>query len=141
MSVSGNALLSKPQDPTKEGYTFADVDAESWYGKAVYWARKNGIVSGYSDEEFAPNAEITREQIAAILRRYAEFKGVSGGEKGNLSRFTDALQISDWAKEHVEWAVGAGLLSGRDNGTLDPTGQATRAEVAAVLQRFIEANQ
>lgn len=141
VSVSGNALLSKPQDPTKEGYTFADVDAESWYGKAVYWARKNGIVSGYSDEEFAPNAEITREQIAAILRRYAEFKGVSGGEKGNLSRFTDALQISDWAKEHVEWAVGAGLLSGRDNGTLDPTGQATRAEVAAVLQRFIEANQ
>ena len=120
------------------GYPFADVDAESWYGDAVYWARLHGIVKGYSDEEFAPNQEISREQIAAILERYADFKGIATDEKGDLSKFTDASQISDWAKGNVQWAVGAGLISGRDDGTVDPLGNATRAEVAAILHRFLE---
>ena len=123
------------------GYPFADVDAESWYGDAVYWARLHGIVNGYSDEEFAPDQEISREQIAAIMERYADFKGIATDEEGDLTQFADASRISDWAKGNVQWAVGAGLISGRDDGTVDPLGNATRAEVAAILHRFMEANK
>lgn len=119
------------------GYPFADVNAESFYGKAVYWARKNGIVNGYSDEIFAPNQEISREQIAAILERYAKLQGKITEKNGDLSPFTDADQISDWAKENVKWAVGAGLINGKGGGVLDPLGHATRAEVSAILQRFL----
>lgn len=118
------------------GYPFADVDSESWYGAPVYWARMNDIINGYSDEEFAPDQEISREQIAAILERYAKYKNITTEEIGNLSQFTDTNQISDWAKENVAWAVGAGLISGKGNGILNPLGSATRAEVAAMLQRF-----
>ena len=123
------------------GYPFADVDAESWYGDAVYWARLHGIVNGYSDEEFAPDQEISREQIAAIMERYADFKGIATDEEGDLTQFADASRISDWAIGNVQWAVGAGLISGRDDGTVDPLGNATRAEVAAILHRFMEANK
>ncbi len=119
-------------------YAFADVEAESWYGEAVYWAQMNGIVKGYSDEEFAPEQQITREQIAAILERYADFKGIDTSTRGNLAKFTDQSQIADWAKENVAWAIGYGLLTGKGNNTLDPQGNATRAEVAAMLQRFLE---
>ncbi len=123
------------------GYPFADVDAESWYSDAVYWARLHGIVKGYSDEEFVPDQEISREQIAAIMERYADFKGIATDEKGDLSQFVDVSQISDWAKGNVQWAVGASLISGRDDGTVDPLGTAVRAEVAAILHRFMEANK
>ncbi len=122
------------------GYPFADVDAESWYGDAVYWARLHGIVKGYSDEEFAPDQEISREQIAAIMQRYADFKGVAADEKGDLSKFTDVSEISDWARGNMEWAVGTGLISGRDNGMVDPLGNASRAEVAAILHRYLTKN-
>ena len=122
------------------GYPFEDVDAQSWYGTAVYWARNCNIIEGYSENEFVPDAPITREQLAAILYRYAQFKGVSTNEIGDLSQFTDAGSISAWAQNNVGWAVGKGLLTGRDNGTLDPTGNTTRAEVAAMLQRFNESN-
>lgn len=118
------------------GYPFEDVDAESWYGAAVYWARNNDIIQGYSDEKFAPNEPVTREQMAAILYRYAQFKSISTDETGDLSQFTDSDSISEWAKNSVDWAIGKGLLTGKGNGILDPTGNATRAEVAAMLQRF-----
>ncbi|MDD6484461.1 MAG: S-layer homology domain-containing protein [Clostridiales bacterium] len=118
------------------GYPFEDVDAESWYGAAVYWARNRDIVQGYSEDKFAPDAPVTREQIAAILYRYAEFKGISTKEIGDLSQFTDAESISKWAQNDVGWAIGKGLLTGKGNGVLDPNGNATRAEVAAILQRF-----
>lgn len=121
-------------------HQFADVDADSWYGDAVYWAWLHGIVKGYSDEEFAPNQEISREQIAAIFERYAEYKGIATDEKGDLSKFTDADKISDWAKDNVRWAVGAGLISGRDDGTIDPLGNATRAEIAAIMHRYLTKN-
>lgn len=117
------------------GYPFEDVDAESWYGAAVYWARNNDIIQGYSDEKFAPNDIITREQIASMLYRYAQFKSISTDETGDLSQFTDSDSISEWAKNSVGWAIGKGLLTGKGNGVLDPTGNATRAEVAAMLQR------
>ena len=118
------------------GYPFEDVDAESWYGAAVYWARNNDIVQGYSEDKFAPDDPVTREQIAAILQRYALFKGIDTDEIGDLSQFTDAEKISDWAQNNVVWAVGNGLLTGKGNGVLDPIGNATRAEVAAMLQRL-----
>lgn len=81
---------------------------------------------------------ITREQFAAVMQRYANYKGYPADETGDLSQLIDAGQISDWARENVSWAVGAGLIVGRDNGALDPQGSATRAEAAAILQRFIE---
>lgn len=117
------------------GYPFEDVDAEGWYGAAVYWARNNDIIQGYSDEKFAPNEPVTREQMAAMLYRYAQFKRISTDETGDLSQFTDSDSISEWAKNNVGWAIGKGLLTGKGNGILDPTGNATRAEVAAMLQR------
>lgn len=118
------------------GYPFEDVDAEGWYGAAVYWARNNDIIQGYSDEKFASNEPVTREQMAAMLYRYAQFKSISTDETGDLSQFTDSDSISEWAKNSVGWAIGKGLLTGKGNGILDPTGNATRAEVAAMLQRF-----
>ena len=78
------------------------------------------------------------EQFAAVMQRYANYKGYPADETGDLSQLIDAGQISDWARENVSWAVGAGLIVGRDNGALDPQGSATRAEAAAILQRFIE---
>ena len=120
------------------GYPFADVDAESWYGNAVYWARLHGIVNGYSDEEFAPDDFITREQLAAILERYADFKGIATDKTDDLAQFKDTAEISDWARANVQWAVGAELLNGRDEGRFDPQSSAIRAEVAAILHRFLE---
>ena len=120
------------------GYPFADVKGESWYGNAVYWARHNGIVSGYSDEIFAPNDKITREQFAAIVERYADYKGNKTSTPVDMSQFADVGEISDWAMTSVSWAVGSGLISGKGNGILDPKGSATRAEAASILQRYIE---
>lgn len=94
------------------------------------------MVNGYSDAKFAPNEEITREQLAAILYRYAQFKGLDVSAKGDLSGFADSAAVSGWAEEAMQWAVGAGLLNG-DNGSLKPAAGATRAEVAMILMRFI----
>lgn len=117
---------------------FADIDMNEYYANAVIWAAANGIVNGYDENTFAPNDNITREQIAAIMERYADFKGADTTQTGDLSQFTDEADISDWARDNVSWAVGAGLISGKGDGILDPLGNATRAEVAAILQRFLE---
>lgn len=119
-------------------YPFSDVDAESWYGEAVYWARENGIVKGYSEEIFGPERLISREEMAAILERYADYKGVPTPSEGDLTRFPDGDQVSDWAESNMKWAVGAGVISGNEDGTLSPRGSATRAEVATMLTRFLE---
>ncbi len=118
--------------------TFEDVDQNAYYAEAVRWAASQGIVLGHSDKEFAPDDLISREQLAAILERYADFKGIATDETGDLARFTDAAQVSGWALGNVQWAVGAGLITGRNDGSLDPQGSATRAEAAAILQRFLE---
>ncbi len=89
--------------------------------------------------EFAPNEEITREQLAAILYRYAQFKGLDVSAKGDLIGFADGAAVSGWAQEAMQWAVGAGLLNGNADGTLAPTAGATRAEVAMILMRFMQA--
>ena len=120
------------------GYPYADVDANAYYADAVYWARQNGIVSGMSAEQFAPNDAITREQMAAILYRYAQFKGYDVSAKADLSVYTDAAQVSTYATDAMAWANGAQLIAGTSQATLTPAGNATRAQVATVLMRFCE---
>ena len=117
---------------------FADIDMNEYYADAVIWASTNGIVKGYDENTFGPDDNVTREQIAAILMRYADYKELETTQNGDLSQFVDEELISDWARENVAWAVGAELINGRGNGILDPLGDATRAEVAAILQRFLE---
>ena len=116
------------------GYPFADVDAEAYYATAIYWARLNGIASGYSDEKFGPDDPITREQLVAILYNYSS----SPTSSQTLEGFTDTDKISSYALNALRWAVEQGILQGKGDGVLDPTGQATRAEVAAILQRFCQ---
>ena len=119
---------------------FDDVASDAWYAKAAGWASANKIVGGYGDGRFGPNDAVTREQTAAILYRYAQSKGVdvSVGEDTNILSFTDAQSISEYAIPAMQWAVGAGVLTGKGGGRLDPTGTATRAEIAAIMQRYCE---
>lgn len=116
---------------------FADVAADDWYATAVNWAAANGIVNGISDDTFAPNDPITREQLAAMLMNYAQWKGQDTSARADLSGYSDAP--STWASEAVQWAVAEGLLAGVTDDQLQPQGQATRAQVAAIMQRFLEA--
>ena len=118
--------------------TFADVtDADSWYYPAVRWAAEQEIVNGYG-ATFAPQDPVTREQLAAILWRYAKYQGadVSVGENTNILSYEDAFEISDWAFAPLQWTCGTGILNGAD-GRLMPRGQATRIQTAAMLQRFL----
>ncbi|MGN0183003.1 MAG: S-layer homology domain-containing protein, partial [Candidatus Ornithomonoglobus sp.] len=118
------------------GYPFADVDADSWYGDAVYWARLNGIVEGYSDDEFAPEQNITREQMAAIIYRYAQFKEYNTEANGILN-YADNADISDYARDAVIWNLDNGIMSGNDDNTFAPKSNTTRAQAAAVFERII----
>ena len=115
---------------------FGDVDQGAWYGEAVRWSAAERIVNGYSDTVFGPDDTVTREQIALILYRYAQNKGYDVTARGDLSAFSDGGATSSWAVEAMEWAVGSGLLSGKGNGVLDPTGTATRAEIAQIFSNF-----
>ena len=117
---------------------FADIKSGDWYAKAVAWAKANNIVSGVSAAEFAPNKDITREQMAAILYRYASYKSYSTAANGSIAGFNDNANVSAFAKDAVSWAVGEKLISGTGNNTLAPKGNATREQVAAILQRFAE---
>ena len=122
---------------------FSDVDTNAYYANAVIWAQQNGIVNGVTENEFAPNSNITREQIAAIMFRYAKYKGydVSVGESTNILSYTDAESISEYAITAMQYAVGSGLMKGKTEASINPQDNATRAEIAAILQRFIEANK
>lgn len=115
--------------------TFPDVAAGTWYTDAVAWAADNGIVTG-TGAGFNPNGNVTREQLAAILYRYAQTIGINTDQKGDLSSFSDNADVSSWAQDAMSWAVGAGLINGKTNGKLDPAGNTTRAEVAAILMRM-----
>ena len=117
---------------------FSDVESGVWYTEAVRWAAAEGIVKGYSDTVFAPDDTVTREQLATILYRYAEYKEYDVSAKGDLTTFADGSTVSTWAADGMTWAVGAQLITGKDGGKLDPTGTATRAEVATILMRFCE---
>lgn len=126
--------------PTSEQATaFKDIKATDYFYNAVLWAAENKIVSGVSETSFAPNDSITREQLAAILYRYAAYKGYDVTQGGMAVReFSDYESISGYARGSVAWAVNAGIVSGKGNNTLDPSGVATRAEVASMLMRFCE---
>ena len=114
-----------------------------YYANAVNWAQQNGIVNGVTENAFAPDDNITREQIAAIMFRYAKYKGydVSVGESTNILSYTDAESISEYAIASMQYAVGSGLMKGKSDSTINPKDVATRAEIAAILQRFLEANK
>lgn len=118
--------------------TFPDVASTEWYGKAVAWGADHGIVKGYDDGTFAPNESITREQMAAILYRYAGFKGYDVSASAELDAFADGGEVSSWAQEAVRWAVGVGLIHGKGGNRLDPAGTASRGEAAAMMMRFNE---
>ena len=122
---------------------FSDVDANAYYSNAVVWAQQNGIVNGVTENEFAPENNITREQIAAIMFRFAKYKGydVSVGESTNILSYTDAESISEYAISAMQYVVGSGLMKGKTETTINPQDNATRAEIAAILQRFLEANK
>ena len=121
------------------GYPFADVDATAYYGTAVYWARLNGIAGGYDDATFGPNDPITREQMAAILYRYAQYKGYDTTQGGMAIReYADYGQVSSYALEAMDWANATGIVTGTSESTLSPQGQATRAQAAAMFTRFCE---
>ncbi len=120
------------------GNAFADVAAGSWYEKAVAWASSKGIVTGVSETSFAPETGITREQLAAMLYRYAKAMGYDVSAKADLTAYNDGKAVSDWAADAMAWAVGEGLITGRTATTLAPQGGASRAEVATILWRFCE---
>jgi uncharacterized repeat protein (TIGR02543 family) len=122
--------------PAAESAGFTDVPGNQWYTGAVNWAAANDIVSGYGGDLFGPNDPITREQMAAILYRYAAYKGYDVSARADLSAFTDLPQVSAYAAEPLQWAKALGLVGGKTADTLVPKGSATRAEVATILMRF-----
>ncbi len=124
-AVSGNSV-------------FSDVPSGKWYSDAVQWASVNGVVNGVGKDRFALDTQITREQMASMMMRYAQFKQYSTGKSADLSAFNDAGSISSWALESMKWANAAGLINGRTASTIAPQDTATRAEAATILMRFCE---
>ena len=125
----------------KTATTFTDVDANAYYADAVAWAAESGVVNGIGGGRFDPEGNVTREQIAAILFRYASLKGVDTAARANLATFPDAEKTSAYAHDALSWAVAAELVKGTKEGStiyLDPQGSATRAQVAAILSRYAQ---
>lgn len=117
---------------------FSDVASGDWYADPVAWAASEGIVGGYGDGTFGPNDPITREQMASILYRYADYKGLDVSARASLDAYSDADSVSPWASDVMSWAVSEGIISGMTEDTLAPQDTATRAQVAAMFQRFLE---
>ena len=126
-------------EPEAAVSTFSDVERDTWYAAAVDWAAANGVVKGYEDGSFRPENTITRQEMAAILSRYAAFKGYDKSAVGDMSLYNDKTLIAEWALEDMTWAVGVKVLSGKGNNLLDPLGTASRAEAAQMLKNFSEA--
>lgn len=135
------AILYRMTDSPEVQYTnkFSDVPDNEWYTDGIIWSSEKGIVYGYNDGRFGTEDFITREQMSVMFYRYAKYMKYDISQKGDLSKFNDKANISEFAVDAMEWAVGAGLISGKDNGTkVDPQGNATRAECAAIIMRFME---
>ena len=126
-------ILYRMSGETGGSHPFTDVPASYWYADAVAWAYTAGVVNGTSATQFSPEAPVTREQTAAMLYRYAKYMGHDTTVSGNLGVFRDADEISDYAKIPLRWAVGHHIINGKGNSLLDPTGTATRAEIAQIL--------
>lgn len=125
-------------EPDAAASSFTDVAPNMYYADAVAWAQANNIVNGVTDTTFAPDNPITREQMASILYRYAQFKGYDVTSNNDLSGYADAAQISAYAASAMRWANAEGLITGNTSTTINPKGNATRAEVATILMRFCE---
>lgn len=118
------------------GYPYEDVDAQAWYGNAVYWARITGVATGYGDGTFQPGDSITRQEFAQMLYNYAKYKGYDLSAEGDLSQFPDSESVADWAEAAMRWANGNQLINGHDDGTIDAAGIGTRAQAASILMQF-----
>ena len=119
------------------GNRFSDVPGDAWYAQGTVWAVEAGIVSGYGDGQFGPNDAITREQLALMLYRYAQNLKLTTDTGASLTAFGDGEQVSSWARQALSWAVGAGIMSGTPENTLNPGGTATRAEAAVMVSQFV----
>lgn len=119
---------------------FTDVSKDAYYNHAVIWANEKGIVEGYDDGTFRPNQNITREQLAAVFYRYAQYKGLDVSSKADLKNYKDASAIHEYALDAMKWANGTGLIEGMNETTLNPSGTAARSQTAAVFHRFCESN-
>ena len=115
---------------------FPDVTVDSWYDEAVAWAADRGVVTGYDNGNFGPEDAVTREQMVTMFRRFWAYQENSGGQTDGLSAYVDADQISQYAVDAMEWAVGMGLINGRSSQLLAPAAQACRAELCALLNRY-----
>ena len=118
------------------GYPYEDVNAEEWYGNAVYWARITGVATGYGDGTFQPGDSITRQEFAQMLYNYAKYKGYDLTAEGDLAQFPDSGSVADWAETAMSWANGNELINGHDDGTIDAGGAGTRTQAASILMRF-----
>ncbi|GFZ87299.1 hypothetical protein GCM10008018_36910 [Paenibacillus marchantiophytorum] len=127
-------LAGKPEAGANR---FEDVNANDYYSDAIAWANQNNIVNGIDQTRFAPNQSVTREQLAQILFNYAKANKLNVSANQSLETFTDAKKISTWAVDAMKWSISNNLLSGKGNDILDPTGEASRAEVAAIINRFM----
>ena len=123
------------------GSSFRDVEAGQWYSAAVQWASTNDIVKGINDTTFNPDGDVTREQMATIMYRYANYKKMdtSGADTSKFDRFTDRNRVSDWAVDAMKWATAAGVINGMGDGTVAPQNTATRAQVAQIAMNFSKA--
>ena len=136
------SMLARLEGVTNaEDAGFADVAANDWYATAVNWAASVGVVNGYEDNTFRPNAPITREQMAAILYNYADYKGYDVSARADLSDYADAADVSSWAEDVLSWANAEGLINGMTATTIDPQGATTRAQTAAMFERFLTAHE
>lgn len=130
-------LYNLEGQPTVTGSTvFTDVDTDEWYGKAVLWAERTGVVDGYENNAFRPGKAVSREEFAQMLYNYSKYKRYDLSAAADLTEFPDGSSVSNWANSAVAWANGNGLINGHDDGRLDPSGTAIRAQAASILMGF-----
>lgn len=137
--AEGEGSGEEIQEPSEEqNYQFSDIPADEWYTQAVYWAQQNKVVNGYPDGTFLPNQDVTRQEAAAILYRFAEFRGQDISAAADLSGYSDQAQVFDYARPAMAWTCARGIIEGETESTLNPTGNATRAQVATILCRYMQ---
>lgn len=137
-SMAVSVLWRMDGSPAQDGESlFHDVPSGDWYAQAADWAGQKKLMEGYGDGQFGPEDPVTREQLSALLYRYAEYKGWAAKGSDNLSGYSDGTSVSPWAQEAMEWAVGSGLITGSDN-QLSPGQGATRAQLAQVLMQLLQ---
>ena len=137
-AMMASLLYRLEYEPDSVFHGFEDVQSGQWYANAVSWGKDSGVIKGYSSSSFGPDDPVTREQVALMLYRYARFSGIDTSARADLSGYADSDQLSDWAEDAMQWAVAMGLFVGHGKGVLDPSGNATRAQVAVLLMRFCE---